>query len=354
MTTTNYVRQILLKRGTTAQSLTYTGPIGEVTLDTDLDTLRIHDGVTPGGKMINSSPADYGNANVAAYLSHYDGGINFTASPAVISGLGNISSANFTFANGVNILSTVSLSNTYGNANVAAYLDSNAGPIANVTITNNLTTLSNTGNHQLLGNVYLGYFAPSGTASDSILTLNASSETPILEQAMMHMNSGPNSGAKITMDSSINSTGLYSSTITGRRSRGTPGAPSSVQSGDRIFSIAGRPWSYPSGYSTGAVNPAVSIDFHALENTQDASQGTYIELVTTPLGTNASAVAVNVNSRGTTISGNVTVTGVFSAPQQTKAASDPGTVGQVCWDSTYIYVCTATNTWKRCQLFGGY
>ena len=342
MTTTNYVRQILLKRGTTAQSLTYTGPIGEITLDTDLDTLRIHDGVTPGGKMINSSPADYGNANVAAYLSHYDGGINFTASPAVISGLGNISSANFTFGNGVNILTTV--------ANVVA----TSGPIANVTITNNLITLSNTGNHQILGNVYLGYYAPSGTANDSILTLNASSETPILEQAMMHMNSGPNSGAKITMDSSINSTGLYSSMITGRRSRGTPSAPSSVQAGDRIFSIAGRPWSYPSGYSINSVNPAVSIDFHALENTQDASQGTYIELMTTPLGTNASVVTVNVNARNTSITGNVTITGVFSAPQQTKAASDPGTVGQVCWDSTYIYVCTATNTWKRCQLFGGY
>jgi hypothetical protein len=341
MTTTNYVRQILLKRGTTAQSLTYTGPLGEVTLDTDLDTLRIHDGVTPGGKMINSSPT-YGNANVASYLSHYDGGIHFAASPAVITGLGNISSANFTFGNGVNILSTV--------ANIV----SESGPIGNVTISNNLITLSNTARHQLLGNVYLGYFAPSGTANDSILTLNASSETPVLEQAMMHMNSGPVAGAKITMDSSINSSANISSSVTGRRSRGTSSAPSSVQAGDRIFSIAGRPWSYPSGYSTGAVNPAVSIDFHALENIQDATQGTYIELMTTPLGTNASAVAVNVNSRGTTVSGNVTVTGVFSAPPQTKAATAPGTPGQICWDSTYIYVCTATDTWKRCQLFGGY
>lgn len=49
----------------------------------------------------------YTNANVAEYLASYDGGINFTSSPAIISGLGNISSANFTFANGVNILDTV-------------------------------------------------------------------------------------------------------------------------------------------------------------------------------------------------------------------------------------------------------
>jgi hypothetical protein len=29
------------------------------------------------------------------------------------------------------------------------------------------------------------------------------------------------------------------------------------------------------------------------------------------------------------------------------SASDTGTVGTICWDASYIYVCTATNTWKR-------
>jgi hypothetical protein len=48
------VRQILLKRGTTLRSLNYTGPAGEVTIDTDLRTLRIHDGLTPGGNVISS------------------------------------------------------------------------------------------------------------------------------------------------------------------------------------------------------------------------------------------------------------------------------------------------------------
>ena len=46
--------QILLKRGTTVRSLNYTSPAGEVTIDTDLRTLRIHDGVTPGGTVITS------------------------------------------------------------------------------------------------------------------------------------------------------------------------------------------------------------------------------------------------------------------------------------------------------------
>jgi hypothetical protein len=29
------------------------------------------------------------------------------------------------------------------------------------------------------------------------------------------------------------------------------------------------------------------------------------------------------------------------------SASDGGLPGQICWDANYLYVCTATNTWKR-------
>lgn len=54
------------------------------------------------------------------------------------------------------------------------------------------------------------------------------------------------------------------------------------------------------------------------------------------------------------IQGNLTITGILQAPQATKASNAPGTTGQVCWDSNYIYVCTAPNTWKRTALAGGY
>ena len=33
-----------------------------------------------------------------------------------------------------------------------------------------------------------------------------------------------------------------------------------------------------------------------------------------------------------------------------QSASDFGEVGQICWDANYIYVCVATNTWKRSLL----
>lgn len=46
-------KRVQLRRGTTAQHATFTGAVGEVTYDTDLKTLRLHDGVTAGGTLID-------------------------------------------------------------------------------------------------------------------------------------------------------------------------------------------------------------------------------------------------------------------------------------------------------------
>lgn len=34
----------------------------------------------------------------------------------------------------------------------------------------------------------------------------------------------------------------------------------------------------------------------------------------------------------------------------TPTALTPGIKGQIAWDSGFIYVCTATNTWKKAAL----
>ena len=34
------------------------------------------------------------------------------------------------------------------------------------------------------------------------------------------------------------------------------------------------------------------------------------------------------------------------------STSDTGTAGDIVWDSNYVYVCTATDTWKRLSLDG--
>lgn len=45
-------RQIQFRRGTSAQHETFTGAPGEITVDTTNNTLRIHDGETPGGTTL--------------------------------------------------------------------------------------------------------------------------------------------------------------------------------------------------------------------------------------------------------------------------------------------------------------
>ena len=45
------------KCGTTEQSLLYTGLPGEFTVDTDLNAIRVHDGITPGGHCTAQAPA---------------------------------------------------------------------------------------------------------------------------------------------------------------------------------------------------------------------------------------------------------------------------------------------------------
>ena len=42
-------KRLQLRRGTTSEHGSFTGAIGEVTVDTDKDTIIIHDGSTAGG-----------------------------------------------------------------------------------------------------------------------------------------------------------------------------------------------------------------------------------------------------------------------------------------------------------------
>ena len=47
-------KQVQFRRGNSAEHKNFTGANGEVTVDTDLKTLRVHDGVTAGGKRIST------------------------------------------------------------------------------------------------------------------------------------------------------------------------------------------------------------------------------------------------------------------------------------------------------------
>ena len=76
--------------------------------------------------------------------------------------------------------------------------------------------------------------------------------------------------------------------------------------------------------------------------------------VNTLLVNAANITAGNISATQITTTGNASIGGILSSPQKTKLSNDPGIVGEICWDSGYIYVCIAGNTWARAGLTGGY
>jgi hypothetical protein len=99
-----------------------------------------------GVNILSTVDGTYSNTNVAAYLSTITTSNVGAGNLTVINNFSsNVISANsFTYANGVNILSTVA--STYGDANVAMYLPTYTGNIAGNIVKNGYTwTFSNTG-----------------------------------------------------------------------------------------------------------------------------------------------------------------------------------------------------------------
>ena len=80
---------------------------------------------------------------------------------------------------------------------------------------------------------------------------------------------------------------------------------------------------------------------------------TEVPLVTDIIDVRFLGATVTLNSTLTddlVVSGNLTLSGLMSQPLTTKANNSPGSAGQISWDGNYIYVCVATNTWKRVAL----
>jgi hypothetical protein len=65
--------------------------------------------------------------------------------------------------------------------------------------------------------------------------------------------------------------------------------------------------------------------------------------------TSAGNVGIGTTSPTTLLDVNADTVRVRTARTPASAAAT-GAVGEICWDANYIYVCTATNTWKRSAL----
>ena len=76
--------EVKFRRGSTTQHASFTGAQGEVTVDTDLNTLRIHDGATVGGHRILLHSEFVGTGT--GTLTQIDTGTGLDGGPITASG----------------------------------------------------------------------------------------------------------------------------------------------------------------------------------------------------------------------------------------------------------------------------
>lgn len=182
-----------------------------------------------------------------------------------------------------------------------------------------------------------------------VVTLSLNSATPPtpVTGTVFHIAGADSAASRFLFDAfAINGT------VTFRRSNGTAASPSALLSDNVIGSLVGFGYG-ATGYSAGA---RAGFAINASQNWTDAAQGTYLTLLTTANGSTSITERIRITDAGLT--GFLTSTPTeavdvnsdairIRTSQTPASASATGDAGMICWDSNYIYVCVATNTWKR-------
>jgi tetrahydromethanopterin S-methyltransferase subunit H len=180
------------------------------------------------------------------------------------------------------------------------------------TFTTNSVTISSNLNvgvydyslHNIKGNLLLG-IGNVVASSDSVLTVNQNSSTPLLApNNVIHVSALDGKSAQYGADSfgAGATSALYL-----RKARGTSASPSAVQAGDFIGSIGARGYGL-TGYTVGTISPQMA--FVALENFTDQAQGMGIYLRVPPVGSNTASNVATFTTNAVTISSNLNV-GVY-------------------------------------------
>jgi hypothetical protein len=130
-----------------------------------------------------------------------------------------------------------------------------------------------------------------------------------------------------------------------------------VTTHDSLVALRGKGWNATADYRN-----QVSIELNSSQTWTSTARGTYIRFATTENGTTTRTNRWDITNIGTLTPYEDSTVDLGSTSKRVKVAytddivitsnppasnSSTGTTGMIQWDGTYLYMCTATDTWKR-------
>lgn len=192
------------------------------------------------------------------------------------------------------------------------------------------------------------YDSINHTASADTLTASTSLTTPrILTEATQVEIGAPDDPKDLYVYTNTTSDAMYvykaGSTYAGygiRNSAGTIGAPQAQADGDVVGAYAFKSWDGTQYTNTGILASVIDGTVSA-----GVAPG---KLQLASYDASGNPNIMEYDATGTLTPGNITVSGKLNVTAAAPGnATDTGTVGEIRVDTDYIYVCTASNTWKR-------
>jgi hypothetical protein len=252
--------------------------------------------------------------------------------------IGNVGSTNLTASGNVtgayiigNGSQLTGLPAVYANANVATYL-------ASGTLNSNIITTANIAGTYFIGNgsQLTGITASGSTYGNSnvVSLLSAYGSNTISTTGNVTAGYFVGNGSALT--------GIVASAGTYISNGNSNVSISSVNGPIRLAANGGAGFGGSTIYIDDGSTAGGNINM-------TAASGGYINAgLVKILGSQIQSGAITTTTKITAaIGGN---TAPFNGAQATKTGTSAGTVGDICWDSNYIYVCTSSNVWKRVAL----